>query len=349
MPAKRDDVDRVAREILGGPAPAPAAAPAAPPFAEPKPISELKAAEIGGDWFWHGYLARHTTTLLSSLWKAGKTTLLSHLLKVLETGGVFCGHTVRPTRVLYVTEEAEWVWAKRRDKIGIGDHVFMQCRPFRARARMPEWLGLLSHLRDYVEKWDIGLVAFDPLTTLWPVEKENEAGAVTDALLPLNMLTDRAGVLLSHHFRKSDGQEATGARGSGALPGYVDTILELRRYDASKRGDHRRVISGWGRFEETPEELVVELTDGGYVAHGDKGEVKKKSATAVLRTVLPTHEPGWTWQAVKPALDEALGDDGPGPGNTRLLALLNDGYEAGLWNRTGEGNKGDPYRFWRDG
>src|SRR5262249_12845670 len=156
----------------------------------------------------------------------------------------------------------------------------------------------IAHLKHHVESGDFGLVFFDPLTTLWPVEKENEAGPVADALMPLAQLTEKAGVVLSHHFRKSDGNEATGARGSGALPGYVDTILEMRRYAPSDRKDNRRVISGYGRFEETPDELVIELTDHGYIAHGDKQEVKRKTITELVRAVLPQQGEGWTWEAV---------------------------------------------------
>ena len=38
------------------------------------------------DWIWHGYLARGATTLLTSQWKAGKTTLVSVLLKQMAAG-----------------------------------------------------------------------------------------------------------------------------------------------------------------------------------------------------------------------------------------------------------------------
>lgn len=315
-------------------------------FPAPVPASALKIGDPNGDWFWHGYFGRHTTTLLSSLWKVGKTTLISHLLKTLETGGTFCGRAVRPTRVLYVSEEPESMWARRRDKIGFRDHVHFQIRPFRTRPTQADWLALIAHLREHIIKGDFGLVFFDPLTTLWPVEKENEAGPVADALMPLSQLTEKAGVVLSHHFRKSDGSEATGARGSGALPGFVDTILEMRRYAPQDRKDRRRVISGYGRFEETPDELVIELTESGYISHGDKQEVKRLDISEVIARVLPPDAPGWTWQAVKEALDRELGDHGPGPTSTKLLEILNEGACESRWYRAGEGVRNDPFRFW---
>jgi hypothetical protein len=39
------------------------------------------------DWLWHGYVATGNITLLTSRWKAGKTTLLSLLLSRRKTGG----------------------------------------------------------------------------------------------------------------------------------------------------------------------------------------------------------------------------------------------------------------------
>lgn len=196
-------------------------------FADPIPASQLKIGDQSGNWFWHGYFARHTTTLLSSLWKAGKTTLIAHLLKALETGGLFCGQMVRPTRVLYATEEPESVWARRRDAIGFGDHVHFQIRPFRTKAKLIDWIALLQHLRHHVEAGDFGLVFIDPLTTLWPVDKENEAGIVAEALVPLNLLTDRDGELGGSPGRR----QLLEALASGVDRGYWQQGGEGKRGD----------------------------------------------------------------------------------------------------------------------
>src|SRR5690606_8737705 len=48
-------------------------------------FAEAPAPSI--DWIWQGYLARGATTLLTSQWKAGKTTLVSVLLARLARGG----------------------------------------------------------------------------------------------------------------------------------------------------------------------------------------------------------------------------------------------------------------------
>jgi hypothetical protein len=56
----------------------------------PVPISFAdfrQARPSRNNWLWHGYLAGGELTLLTSLWKSGKTTLLSVLLSRMRDGG----------------------------------------------------------------------------------------------------------------------------------------------------------------------------------------------------------------------------------------------------------------------
>ena len=97
----------------------------------PVPASELGDSEPV-DWLWHGYIAPETTTLIVGRWKAGKTTLICHLLKEMANGGNLAGE-VQAAKVLVISEETGRVWKKRRDEIGLGDHVHFEVRPFRGR------------------------------------------------------------------------------------------------------------------------------------------------------------------------------------------------------------------------
>jgi hypothetical protein len=58
--------------------------------------SEPSAAKI--DWLWRGYLAPGQITLLTSLWKSGKTTLLDFLLARQKDGRNLLGLPVRPAK-----------------------------------------------------------------------------------------------------------------------------------------------------------------------------------------------------------------------------------------------------------
>src|SRR5262249_51911703 len=52
-------------------------------FADPIPASQLAPNGSQVDWIWPGYIAPGAVTLLTALWKSGKSTLLGHLLKAM--------------------------------------------------------------------------------------------------------------------------------------------------------------------------------------------------------------------------------------------------------------------------
>ncbi len=307
-------------------------------FPPPIPASRLMLAG-GPAWLWHGYLARGGVTLFSALWKSGKTTLLAHLLKALEKGGTFCGLALHPGRVLYITEESEHRWAERRDQLKLTDHLEFLVRPFGAKPDWSRWNAFLDYLKALQDTKPADLIVFDTLSNLWPVKDENDAPQVQAALMPLHRITEKAALALVHHNRKGDGTEATAARGSGALAAFVDTIMEFRRYDPKQRQNRQRVLTGYGRYEETPGELVVELTENGYVAQGDRRDTRRHELEEVIVGMLPAR-PGLTVKEI-----EDQWPDTTSPRHQDLIDALNDGAEHGLWFRSGAGKKGDPHRY----
>lgn len=309
-------------------------------FPEPIPASLLKGSGPSGDWLWHGIIARGSITLFSALWKSGKTTLMAHLLKSCELGGPFCGLEVTPCRVLYVTEESEPRWADRRDRLGLADHVHFEIRPFAARPKLDGWLRFLDFTARKIKQNRYDLVVLDTMANLWPVKDENDASQVQAALMPIHQCLGRAAGLLVHHNRKGDGTEATASRGSGALTGWVDTIIELRRYLPTNRKDRRRVLTGYSREAEIPEELVIELTAAGYITHGDRADAWKGDLKTALLRMLPCDGNGWTFEQIK----ENWREDEV-PTKQRVVDALDLLGEEGHVLKTGEGVKGDPFRY----
>src|SRR5262245_9370669 len=80
-------------------------------------------------WLWHGLLAPGKTTLCTSLWKSGKTTLVAMLLSRRRVGGRLLGLDVTPGKSAVVSEEGPDLWAMRRRKLDLGETCFF-CRPF---------------------------------------------------------------------------------------------------------------------------------------------------------------------------------------------------------------------------
>jgi hypothetical protein len=303
----------------------------------------LAASSSEADWRWRGYLAVGCFTLLTALWKAGKTTLLVHLIKALEEDGYFCDQKTTPCGVLVVSEEPAKLWVERRDRLTIGDHALFLIRPFRGRPDYLTWREFILYLEAIVKGEGIGLVILDTLTRFWPVADENNAAEVLNALAPLHILTEAGTALLvTHHPRKSDGQEGTAARGSGALAGFVDIIMELRRFAPGNRKDRRRTITAYGRYTETPDELVVGLSEDGlsYSGQGDRGDATYKQRAEFITFILPNNPPGMVVDDIL----EAWPDD-PKPSKRTLEQTLGQGVDRGDWKREGTGKRGDPYRY----
>jgi AAA domain-containing protein len=261
----------------------------------------------------------------------------------MRRGEMLCGYEVTPGMVLYVSEESQSRWAKRRDALGIDDNVYFLSRPFKGKPTMAKWRAFIAFIENEADRIGANLIVFDTLSALWPVANENDAGEVQAALMPLWNLASKFAVLLVHHLKKGDGTEGTGSRGSGALPGFVDTIMELRRHDPNDRQCRKRVITGYGRDEETPAEVVVELDPetNEYRCLGDRKSMKREEIRQTILTILPRERPGLTLDEIKESWPE-----GEFPRKGEMLQTLADGAEEhGDWTRDGTGKKGNPYRY----
>ena len=255
---------------------------------EPVLITTLSSEQTPVEWIWDGFLAKGQFTLFASLWKAGKTTLICWLLKSIENQDQFIGKDTKNANVLIISEESEAIWAKRKEEYQLGTNIWLSCRPLNRKTNTQQWIQFITIAAEFCTTNNIEFVIIDTLATFWPVRDENDATQVTSALLPLNTLLENdLALMVVHHDRKSGGEEGTASRGSGALPAYADIIVEFRRFDPSKRNDTRRVVKTYSRYEETPPELVLELTPEGYDIHGTKAQVVQQEKLTLVLDIVP--------------------------------------------------------------
>src|SRR5579859_917295 len=158
-------------------------------------------------WLWDGYLAAGKVTLLTSLWKMGKTTLVSVLLAKMKTGGELAGRRVQPARPIIVSEESPDYWTERGRRLDLASDLLFYCQPFRAKPKPAEWDALMDAVENSSQRNNVNLMVIDPLASFLPGRDENNATLIMEALLPLQQLT-RCGlaVLLLHHPRKRDAE-----------------------------------------------------------------------------------------------------------------------------------------------
>jgi DNA-binding transcriptional ArsR family regulator len=301
----------------------------------PVPISELGTDTVGVEWLWDGFLAKGHVSDFVGFWKSGKTTLLGALLQRMEHGGELAGREVRPGKALVVTEEPRGKWLERREALNLADHVHVISRPFPKRPNHAEWHAFTSHITRLVTEHGYDLVVFDSLPNLWCVRDENDASEVISALLPLQGVASAGcAVLLVRHPRKSDGGQATAGRGSGAIAGFVDIIIEMRRYDPEQLQDTRRVLSVYSRYE--PYEVVIRWNgDGEYETLGTPGAYSAEAQRELLLEALAELGTATTGELAKAV-------ELPHSTASKRLSELE---AAGRVVRRGAGKRGDPHRW----
>lgn len=294
--------------------------------------------------------------------RAGKSTLAWGLLAAAERGATFLGHVLPRTGAVVLTEEADHDVDAKRQLFHVR-HARVVPRSLRAGATLAQAAAQAVRLA-----LDTGARILLVDTFAWWAELagdvENTAGSA-QALRPLQQAAD-AGllVLLVHHTRKNtDGVEGGhAARGSTALTGAVEATLELRA--PSNPESHERVLHAETRYSST-QELAVEwdqeprllpvvdeqghhvLVDGRPQYRAPevpptlklRGKASRVNGQRAREQLLRWFDdsPGWHTRADvlelcglrrKEAADE-------------LVRLARDGAVQ----RTGAGQRGNPYRF----
>lgn len=305
------------------------------------PFSRLAPPITADKWYWYGFICPGQTTIISALPKIGKTTLLAALLKAFEEGEDFCGYACRRTKVLYASEEHETSWSPRVARFGLdGDfHRLLQQEvriPYNL-ASFREWLGLC---RSYMERNGFSVLVLDTLSRFWPVLNENDAVETCAAIDELNAFTRKSelAVLVVHHGRKGGGTNGTAARGSTGITAKFDITLEFEKTEGGPgqtNNKKQRLIKGTGRWQETPDEILIELDGDRYTLLGEPAIIRREERRVSVIQAL-SYE--WqTTQQIAAACQIRLADV------IKQLKVLNAGGE--VVTNVDRGTRGNPQLF----
>jgi hypothetical protein len=326
-------------------------APSSPSPDLPRPLflADLQATiTTQRTWLWQGYLLSGGVTLLTSQWKAGKTTLLSLLLARLKQGGSLGGQTVRAGKALVLSEEDPDLWCQRGRSLDLNGHVCWLCRPFLGRPTPEQWRRLIDDVLALRRDVGIDLFVIDPLAAFLAGD-ENNAASVLQALTPLRRLTDAGmAVKLLHHPRKEGSADGRWARGSGALLGFVDVLIEMTGRPGANDESRVRRLRAWSLYQGTPRELLMELTSDGtdYLLVAESNADENAVSTPLpegLRLILEDARGKMTRRQI---LSAWLPDFRPAPDEGTLCRWLTRAVENGQVSRDGTGRRNDPFRYW---
>lgn len=305
-------------------------------------IAELEEEEIR--WYWFGGLGSGLLTELDGKVKqAGKSTLLGALCRCILEGDFWLGQPTRYTPIVYLTEQSGPSFKrnlKRAGLLGRPDlHVLLWSKVLGWK-----WDDVVMLARKKCAAVGAGILVVDTLGQFSGVrgDGENSSGNALLVMEPLQAAAaDGLAVLTSRHDRKSGGDVGDSGRGSSAFTGAVDIVLHLQRLPGERAGKERqRLLEAISRFEETPDQILIELgADEPYTyqAIGDVEEVRHIHLRAEILANL-SQDPDLGLGITE--LREILSCD-----RSLLAKALWELMKERLVGRTGEGKRGDPHKY----
>lgn len=288
------------------------------------------------------FVAKGAITDITAKPKAGKTTLLSHLIANVLDGKPFLGRPTMRTGVVYLTEQSPSTFLEVLKRVALTGREDLVILPWADTIGM-KWDDVVEKAVEKAESTGAGLLIVDTLPQFAGMkgDSENNSGAALEAIRPLQEAAAKGmAVITVRHERKSGGEVGDSGRGSSAFAGAADVVLSVRRREGNDDPRPKvRVIHALSRFDETPDKLVVELTEKGYVALGDETALAAVEAKDAIMEVIPTTE--------EAAM--TLGDlvQETKKKRTMVQGAIQELVDKGKALKTGSGRKGSPYRYWR--
>lgn len=251
------------------------------------PLEVAASTSESPDWLLRGYLALGAITEVDGKIKSsGKTTLVTHLVAAILDGQPFLGQPTMRTNVVYLTEQTPGPFREALARAGVLFRGAELRLVFRADVASMAWPDLVAQVAADAKRDGYGLLVVDTLGKLAQVREENDAGEGGRVMAPLQDAAHAGmAVIVCRHERKGGGDVGESGRGSSAISGDVDVILQVRRSEGNVPKS-RRVIESLSRYTETPEKIVIELTDEGYILLGDDEAVSLADGVRILSALL---------------------------------------------------------------
>jgi len=292
------------------------------------------------EWIVPGFVVRGGITELGAKVKAGKTTLITKLVRAVADGLEFLGKPTLQTATVYLTEQPIVSFRQAMERAGLLGRSDFRVLLHSDTRGMP-WPEVAGHAVRECKRVGAKLLVVDTLPQFAGLkgDSENNSGDALAAMEPLlRAAAEGIGIILVRHERKSGGDVGDSGRGSSAFAGTVDIVLSLRRPEGNAKKT-LRVLQALSRFSETPAELLVELTGSGYISLGDPHEAAVKAAKDSILAVAPTSEAEAA--DMKQLMEIA---DVPRATAQRAVKEL---VEEGAMSKLGEGKRGKPFKFWQ--
>jgi hypothetical protein len=312
------------------------------PFRTAAQIGRETAADV--QWAVRPWLAFGAATELDGKIKvAGKTTFVSYMVRALLDGEPFLGEPTTRSRVILLTEQSPVSFRETLRRAGLltrEDLFILYCHDAFGRT----WSDVAGQAIAEARRRQAKVIVVDTFGRFAGLrgDSENSAGEAEAAVqaITLPAAAHDIAVMFLRHERKAGGEVGEAARGSSAFGGAVDIIMSLRRLDNAARPTMREIRS-LSRFDETPDQLIIDLTENGYVALEATEIDPAKGFEDHILAVLPTDEAH--------ALTEHEVIQRVPAKRTKVQNVLKDFLDDPSKGviRIGSGKRGSAFRFYR--
>jgi hypothetical protein len=292
------------------------------------------------DWCLEGYLPLGAIVeLVGKAKAAGKTTFVLSAVRAIVDGEPFLGRPTRSGPVVMLTEQSGSSLRAVLERTGLALRDDIRLMTWR-ESRHLSWATIVDEALAECRRIGAVLLIVDTLPQFANIagDAENDAGAALAAIAPLQAACGEGmAVLVVRHERKGGGEVGESGRGSSAFTGAVDVVLRLAREPKQTRKGIR-ILSALSRFDETPDELYIELTDEGYIVLGEAATVALDAAKLAVVEALRLGD--------LPRTDlEAKAREASQASATTVQSAIGLLYDLGHITREGAGKRNDPFVY----
>jgi DNA polymerase-1 len=253
------------------------------------------------DWFIDGVLGRGLITELVAKVKLGKTTFMLQGIRAGIAGDDdYCGRAVKPLRAAYVTEEGFQTFRIAMDRYGLNDLVdhdaFFTVFDFETQEvdpKKPNLPFVIDSLIHHGKEDRVDVVVLDTLSVIASLDEEDHSGRAAGVMAEVRRLAAEGfAVGILRHSRKSGGDVGDAGRGSSAISGYCDVLLQIEPYKGDEDSTNLRVMRSKSRLG-VYEPLVLEFDKATerYTAVGDVKSGSERMAAAIQKTLASFNPP----------------------------------------------------------
>lgn len=283
-------------------------------------------------WLVDGLLPSGGVSVLAAKPKVGKSTLARSLALAVARGEEFLDRPTTQGAVLYLAlEEKRSEVHKHFEQMGgIDEPIYTHV----GSAPLIQQEAL-KNLEQAINEHQAVLAIADPMLKIVRLKDADSYAPVSTALEPLIELARRTGchILLAHHMVKGNRTGTDGLLGSTAIFAAVDTSLMMYRSD-----DNTRTIASTQRYGiDLPlTTLNLDGNTGILTTAGTTPQPKQEYMRAAILNALGCQT--LTESAIKACV---------GGNQTNTAKALRKLVDDGIVERSGDGLKGNPYRYRR--